>query len=78
MMKTMLIALFLVGAFVSQPLARAADKEGSSAMPKVGDLAPDFHLQYFDGHELKDVSLDQYRGKQQVVLAFYVFAFTGG
>jgi len=47
-------------------------------MPKVGDLAPDFKMQYFDGHDLKTVSLDQYRGKQQVVLAFYVFAFTGG
>jgi peroxiredoxin len=47
-------------------------------MPKVGDMAPDFKMQYFDGHELKDVSLSQYRGKQQVVLAFYVFAFTGG
>jgi peroxiredoxin len=47
-------------------------------MPKVGDLAPDFKMQYFDGHHLKDVTLDQYRGKKQVVLAFYIFAFTGG
>ena len=77
-MKRLLVVLFLAGAFVSQPLLRAADKEGTSAMPKVGDVAPDFHLQYFDGHGMKDVSLDQYRGKQQVVLAFYVFAFTGG
>lgn len=77
-MKKLLVALFLVGAFVVQPALWAADKEGSSTMPKVGDLAPDFKLQYFDGHELKDVSLDQYRGKQQIVLAFYVFAFTGG
>jgi AhpC/TSA family protein len=77
-MKKLLIALFLAGAFVVQPASWAADKTGTSAMPKVGDLAPDFKLQYFDGHDLKDVSLDQYRGKQQVVLAFYVFAFTGG
>jgi peroxiredoxin len=47
-------------------------------MPKVGDLATDFKMQYFDGHELKDVTLAQYRGQKQVVLAFYVFAFTGG
>lgn len=45
---------------------------------KVGDAAPDFKLQYFDGHDLKDVSLQDYRGKKNVVLAFYVFAFTGG
>ena len=77
-MKKLLVALFLVGAFVVQPVSRAANEEGSSPMPKVGDLAPDFKLQYFDGHGLKEVSLDQYRGKQQIVLAFYVFAFTGG
>ena len=46
-------------------------------MPKVGDQAPDFTMQYFDGHNLKTVTLADYRGKQ-VVLAFYVFAFTGG
>ena len=45
---------------------------------KVGDVAPDFKLQYFDGKELKHVSLSDYRGKKNVALAFYVFAFTGG
>ncbi len=48
-------------------------------MPKVGDLAPDFKLQYFDGKwPPKEISLSQYRGQKQVALAFYVFAFTGG
>lgn len=45
---------------------------------KVGDTAPDFKLQYFDGNDLKDVTLSQYRGKKNVMLAFYIFAFTGG
>jgi len=45
---------------------------------RVGDAAPDFKLQYFDGKELKDVTLNDYRGKKNVVLAFYVFAFNGG
>lgn len=45
---------------------------------KVGDVAPDFKMQYFDGKELKDVTLSQYHGKKNVVLAFYIFAFTGG
>jgi peroxiredoxin len=47
-------------------------------MPKVGDMAPDFTLKYVDSSGMHDVSLSQYRGKKQVVLAFYVFAFTGG
>jgi hypothetical protein len=54
-----------------------AQKEDSS-MPKVGDTAPDFALKYFDGANLKDVKLSDYHGKKNVVLAFYIFAFTGG
>jgi peroxiredoxin len=77
-MKKLFMVFVLAGAVLSVSTARAAPKEQASAMPKVGDLAPDFKMQYFDGHDLKDVSLSQYRGKQQVVLAFYVFAFTGG
>jgi len=77
-MKKLFVALVLASAILGQPSSYAAPKEEASAMPKVGDLAPDFKMQYFDGHDLKDVSLSQYRGKQQVVLAFYVFAFTGG
>jgi hypothetical protein len=49
-----------------------------SAMPKVGDMAPDFTLKYFDGNDRKDVRLSDFRGKKNVVVAFYVFAFTGG
>jgi hypothetical protein len=47
-------------------------------MPKVGEMAPDFTLNYFDGNDSKAVSLNQYRGKKNVVVAFFVFAFTGG
>jgi len=53
------------------------NKEASS-MPKIGDMAPDFTLKHFDGNDLKDVKLSDYRGKKNVVLAFYIFAFTGG
>lgn len=77
-MKKLFVALVLAGAILCHPISYAAPKEDASPMPKVGDMAPDFKLQYFDGKDLKDVSLSQYRGKQQVVLAFYVFAFTGG
>ncbi len=42
---------------------------------KVGDKAPDFTLPDQNGNK---VSLGQYLGKKNVVLAFYVLAFTGG
>jgi len=56
----------------------ASTKNDSLAMPKVGDMAPDFTLKYFDGTDRKDVKLSDYRGKKNVVLAFFMFAFTGG
>jgi AhpC/TSA family protein len=77
-MHRLFVGLVLAGVFLAQPFSTAAKEETASAMPKVGDMAPDFKLSYFDGHGLKDVSLSQYRGQKQVVLAFYVFAFTGG
>ena len=42
---------------------------------KVGDKAPDFTLPDQNGNK---VSLNQFLGKKNVVLAFYVLAFTGG
>ncbi len=57
-----LLALSLSG------LARAAEL-------KVGDKAPDFTLPDQNG---KPVHLVDFQGKRNVVLAFYVLAFTGG
>ena len=69
--------LLAASAFISN--AQAADKPAAPPPAlKVGDVAPDFTLHYFDGNDLKPVSLNQYRGKKNVVLAFYIFAFTGG
>ena len=42
---------------------------------KVGDMAPDFTLL---DNQWKQVRLSDYRGKKNVVLAFYVLAFTEG
>lgn len=70
-----LVLLLASSLAMSAPLF--AQKE-SSQMPKVGDMAPDFTLKYFDGTDLKDLKLSDYRGKKNVVLAFYIFAFTGG
>ena len=54
-------------------------QEKKEAMPeptvKVGDMAPDFTLRDTHG---KQVALHDFRGKKNVALAFYIFAFTGG
>jgi AhpC/TSA family len=72
------LAMVLAGLLVASAASAQAKETESVALPKVGDVAPDFKLNYFDGNDLKDVSLSQYHGKKNVVLAFYVFAFTGG
>ena len=42
---------------------------------RVGDAAPDFTLPSTAGEKVK---LSDFKGKKNVVLAFYVLAFTGG
>lgn len=42
---------------------------------KTGEPAPDFVLTDTEG---KEVKLSDFKGKKNVVLAFYVLAFTGG
>ena len=73
---TLLLAGLLLATTAAPTVAQT--KKEDSGMPKVGDMAPDFTLKHFDGNDLKDVKLSDYRGKKNVVLAFYVFAFTGG
>lgn len=65
---SILALLMLAASAVAQAPAPAA------LNLKVGDTAPDFTLRDQSG---KDVSLHDFRGKT-VVLAFYVFAFSGG
>jgi len=71
-------ALVLAGSLAMTVPASARPAKEAPSMPKVGDVAPDFTLHYFDGNNLKDVKLSDFRGKKNVVLAFYIFAFTGG
>jgi cytochrome oxidase Cu insertion factor (SCO1/SenC/PrrC family) len=70
---------FLLALLVCASLTPAFSAKKSVPMPapkiKVGDMAPDFTLQDQNG---KKVSLRDFRGKQNVALAFYIFAFTGG
>jgi cytochrome oxidase Cu insertion factor (SCO1/SenC/PrrC family) len=71
------LGLIVLGGLAS--VNRLAGQEKKDAMPeptvKVGDMAPDFTLRDTHG---KEVSLHDFRGKKNVALAFYIFAFTGG
>jgi peroxiredoxin Q/BCP len=50
-------------------------RSADAADLKVGDKAPDFTLKGSDG---KTYTLDQFKGKQAVVVAWFPKAFTGG
>jgi peroxiredoxin len=43
---------------------------------KVGDAAPDFTLQCVTGEDKGSFTLSDYRGKKNVVVAFYVLDWT--
>lgn len=59
-----------------QPPAKADPRpEPARTHLKVGDTAPDFTLPSTAGGT---VTLSSFRGQKNVVLAFYVLAFTGG
>jgi cytochrome oxidase Cu insertion factor (SCO1/SenC/PrrC family) len=70
-MNRLITAALLVGLLV--PALYAADTPPPSI--KVGDVAPDFTLTDQNGNK---VSLHDFKGKKNVALAFYIFAFTGG
>ena len=81
------VAWTILGALLSSPLvaqvqtktedAKPAKKQEAPPEPrvKVGDMAPDFKL--LDQNR-KEVHLADFRGKKNVVVAFFIFAFTGG
>jgi len=62
-------------AVLTLALALAAPAATQAAPLKVGSKAPDFALPDQDG---KIVKLSEFRGEKNVVLTFYVLAFTGG
>jgi cytochrome oxidase Cu insertion factor (SCO1/SenC/PrrC family) len=71
-----LLVLLAFGSYAQTPSTAATP--APTPMPskfKVGEMAPDFTLTDTAGQKVK---LSDFRGKNNVVLAFYVFAFTGG
>lgn len=73
-MKKIVLAFVLLTAVAGYALGQAAPAAPTTHL-KVGDMAPDFKLTDTTG---KEVKLSDLRGKKNVVLAFYVLAFTGG
>jgi hypothetical protein len=76
----MLGSLALLGPFAGSRMWSQGEKEAPAPPPvpalKVGDMAPDFSLR--DQTFKNMVSLHDFKGKKNVALAFYIFAFTGG
>ncbi len=73
MRSWLLIPLLLLAALV--PTIAQSNPQAPPLKFKVGDTAPDFTLKDQNGN---NVSLHDFRGKKTVVLAFYIFAFSGG
>jgi cytochrome oxidase Cu insertion factor (SCO1/SenC/PrrC family) len=80
-MRHRVVGIVLVTALCLSGAAGFGQEKKKEAEPlkiKVGDVAPDFTLVEYDGQKVKPVSLHDFKGKKQVALAFFVFAFTGG
>ena len=73
-MNKILIAFLFVSVLAVTTFAQSAPAPPPMTL-KVGDMAPDFTLPDTTG---KKVTLSEFRGKNNVVLAFFVLAFTGG
>ena len=62
--------------FITQSIATLALVfSGATSSLEIGDDAPDFSLQGSDGNTY---SLEQFKGKQAIVIAWYPMAFTHG
>lgn len=79
MRRRMVHVLFWLLALALPQAGRVLAQEKKEPPPpltlKVGDEAPDFTLTDDSGAK---VTLSSFRGKKNVALAFYIFAFTGG
>jgi cytochrome oxidase Cu insertion factor (SCO1/SenC/PrrC family) len=77
-LRAALVPIWLLA--LALPLSGRAQAQEKKEPPppltlKIGDEAPDFTLTDDSGAK---VTLSSFRGKKNVALAFYIFAFTGG
>lgn len=72
-MKGIFLLIALLGSLATAAFGQTPTPPATHL--KVGMAAPDFTLTDTSG---KPVKLSDFKGKKNVVLAFYVFAFTGG
>lgn len=73
-MKKLILLITAFAAFAVSAFGQAAPVAPQTSL-KIGDMAPDFTLPDTGGNKVK---LSDFRGKNNVVLAFFVLAFTGG
>lgn len=73
--KSFLMSVLLLGTLAASIGAATQNTPPPDPKIKVGDTAPDFTLRDQSGNQVK---LSDFHGKKDVVLAFYIFAFTGG
>ena len=71
--SALLIGCFLLVGTVLQAPGRAQEPAVAKTQLKVGDVAPDFTL---SDQNRKSISLSDFWGKKDVILAFYVLAFS--
>jgi len=76
-MAASLLAVLAAALFL--PFAASAQQQAQPQIAhtnlKVGDMAPDFTLKGTQGVTVKQ---SDYHSKKNVILAFYLLAFTGG
>lgn len=76
MNRRVLKAAAIALAIAAVPLAAIAQQAAiTTTNLKVGDVAPDFTL---PSDQNTSVTLSSFRGKKNVILAFYILAFTSG
>ncbi len=77
MKRTVSMAAAIILALAALPFAARAQSQAqiTTTNLKVGDTAPDFTL---PSDQRGSMTLSSFRGKKNVILAFYVLAFTGG
>jgi peroxiredoxin len=74
-MRRLVFALLFLLPLAAPGAISAQDEKIARTNLKPGDTAPDFTLM---SNQWNPVKLSDFRGKKNVILAFYVLAFTGG